>query len=110
MKSIAKELIGASAILIILSVLQHGDSYGYEIVQRVKQLTNGKVTWKEASIYPVLKRLETGGLVKSYWKLNKKERPRRYYTILSDGKKQLEYNKQEWEMMYNVFQNLWNPA
>lgn len=110
MKSIAKELIGASAIPIILSVLQHGDSYGYEIVQRVKKSTDGKVTWKEASIYPVLKKLEKSGMIKSYWKVTKKERPRRYYTILSDGKKQLEYNKQEWEMMHTVFQNLWNPA
>ena len=56
MKSISKELVGASATPIILSVLRNGDSYGYEIVQRVKELTNGEIKWQEASIYPVLKK------------------------------------------------------
>jgi len=55
MKSISKELIGASATPLILSILKSGDSYGYEIVQMVKEQTGGKVGWKEASIYPVLK-------------------------------------------------------
>lgn len=110
MKSISKELIGASAIPIILSVLQNGDSYGYEIVQRVKQLTNGGITWKEASIYPVLKKLESSGLIKSYWKVKKTERPRKYYTIQPDGKKQLEKNMDEWNMIQIVFKELWKPA
>lgn len=110
MKSISKELIGASANPIILSILKNGDSYGYEIVQKVKEITEGKVTWKEASIYPVLKRLEENGMIKSYWKVNKGERPRKYYTLLADGEKQLEYNRQEWQIMNGVFQNLWNPT
>ena len=87
MKSISKELVGASAIPIILSILKSGDSYGYEIVQKVKELTKGEIKWKEASIYPVLKKLENSGMIKSYWKVQKNERPRRYYTILADGKK-----------------------
>jgi DNA-binding PadR family transcriptional regulator len=106
MKSISKELMGASAIPIILSVLQNGDSYGYEMVQQVKDLTNGNITWKEASIYPVLKKLEESGYIKSYWKMNKNERPRKYYTILADGKKQLEQSMYEWNMIYSVFHKL----
>ncbi len=110
MKSISKELMGASATPIVLSILKKGDNYGYEIVQQVKDFTHGKITWKEASIYPVLKKLEENGMIKSYWKVNEGERPRKYYTLLADGKKQLEYNKQEWKMMNGVFQNLWNPV
>ena len=108
MKSISKELMGAFAIPIILSVLQGGDSYGYEIVQRVKKLTDGGITWKEASIYPVLKKLENNGMIKSYWKMQAGERPRRYYTLLADGKKQLEQNIQEWDLIQTVFSTLWN--
>lgn len=110
MKSISKELIGASATPLILSILRCRDSYGYEIVQMVKEQTGGKVRWKEASIYPVLKKLENSGMIKSYWKVNEGERPRKYYTLLADGKKQLEQNKQEWELINGVFQNLWNPV
>ncbi len=105
----SKELIGAFAMPIILTVLRNGDSYGYEIVQKVKELTNDEIKWKEASIYPVLKKMENGGMIKSYWKVQSNERPRRYYTILADGKKQLEYNKAEWEMVYSLLGQLWNP-
>ena len=106
MKSISKELIGASAIPIILSILRQGDNYGYEIVQRVKEATNGEISWKEASIYPVLKKLENSGYIKSYWKMVKSERPRKYYTILSDGKKQLDQSMREWALMQDVFAKL----
>ncbi len=110
MKSISKELVGASAAPIILSVLKHGDSYGYEIVQKVKELTNSEIKWQEASIYPVLKKLENSGMIKSYWKVQETERPRRYYTILPDGKLQLEQNIHEWELVHSMFAMLLNPG
>jgi len=108
MKSISKELIGASASPIILSVLKNGDNYGYEIVLKVKQLTNDEIKWKEASIYPVLKKLESRGFIKSYWKVLENERPRKYYTILAEGQKQFEHNMHEWELVYSLFGKLWN--
>jgi PadR family transcriptional regulator, regulatory protein PadR len=107
MKSISKELIGASAGPIILSILKNGDNYGYDIVLKVRELTNDQIKWKEASIYPVLKKLESKGLIKSYWKVQENERPRKYYTILAEGQKQFEYNMQEWEMVYSLFGKLW---
>ena len=106
MSSIAKELIGASAVSIILSVLKGDDSYGYSIVQSVKELSDGQILWHEASIYPVLKKLENGGLIKSYWKINEGERPRRYYTILDDGKKQLQRNMHDLELVHTLFEKL----
>lgn len=106
MKSITKELLGASAIPIVLSVLKSQDSYGYEIVQKVKEITNNQITWKEASIYPVLKKLEGNGMIKSYWKMQENERPRKYYTILAEGNKQLEKNVHEWELIYSLFGEL----
>lgn len=107
MKNISKELMGASAIPIILSVLKNGDSYGYEIVHLVKDMTNGEIKWKEASIYPVLKKLEKGVMIKSYWKVQETERPRKYYTLLADGKKQLEQSMHEWNLVYSLLNRLW---
>lgn len=106
MKDISKELMGASAAPIILSVLRSGDSYGYEIVQRVKDLAKDKIKWNEPSIYPVLKKLENGGMIKSYWKMQEGERPRKYYTLLADGKEQLKQNLSEWELIYSIFGKL----
>jgi PadR family transcriptional regulator PadR len=107
MKSISKELIGASASPIILAILRNGDSYGYEIVQKVKEMTNDKIKWKEASIYPVLKKMENSGMIESYWKVNEGERPRKYYTILAEGEKQFKQNKHELELLYSVLGKLW---
>jgi len=106
MKSITKELMGAASTPLILAVLKRGDSYGYEIVQEVKQLTNKKINWKEASIYPVLKKMENSGMIKSYWKVEENQRPRKYYTILADGKEQLNKNVGEWEMINSVLEKL----
>lgn len=106
MKSISKELVGASAIPIILSVLKNGDSYGYEIVQHVKELTSGQIKWQEASIYPVLKKLENMGMIKSYWKVQQGERPRKYYSILDEGKELLGQNINEWQIVHSIFGKL----
>ncbi len=107
MKGISKELVGASAMVIVLSVLQNGDSYGYELLQRIKEITDGRVIWLEASMYPLLKKMEGNGLIKSYWEMSENERPRKYYTLQEEGKKQLEYNKQEWQRLNGALEELW---
>ncbi len=102
MKSISRELIGASAALIVLTVLTKGDSYGYEIVKKVKDLSNNEIKWQEAGIYPVLKKLETKDMIKSYWRVQAGERPRKYYSLEANGKKQLEQNMYDWNLVQSV--------
>ena len=102
MKNISKEFIGASASSIILSVLKQGDNYGYEIIRTVREHSNGAIKWKEPSIYPVLKKMEAGGMIKSYWKMAEGERPRKYYSIQDAGIRQLEENKHEWNIEHSV--------
>jgi len=56
-----KELVAASSVPLILSILSEGDSYGYAIIQRVKDLSGGKINWTDGMLYPVLHWL--GGLL-----------------------------------------------
>ncbi len=107
MNRISKELVGASASPIILSILKNEDSYGYEIVHKVKELTNGGIKWQEASIYPVLKKLESQGMIKSYWKVQEGERPRKYYTIQREGINMLKSNQNDWNLVNSIFGKLW---
>lgn len=106
MKSISRELVGASASLIILTILTKGDSYGYEIVQKVKELSNGEIKWQEAGIYPVLKKLENDKIIKSYWRVQESDRPRKYYSLLPAGRKQLEQNVYDWNLVQSVITGL----
>ena len=110
MSDISKELMGASSIPMILSILQNGDSYGYEIMQKLKEISNGKIIWKEGSLYPVLKKLEKSGLIKSYWNIKDYDRHRKYYKIASKGQKMLEKEKSDWELMQNIFEKLWKST
>ncbi len=109
MRRVSKELMGASSIPIILSVLEKEDSYGYEIMSKVRDLSNERIKWKEGSIYPVLKKLEAKKLIKSYWNLKKDLRPRKYYSISKLGKRALNEEKEDWTLMNEIFVHLWSP-
>lgn len=106
MKNVSRQLVGASAPKIILAILALADSYGYEIVQRVKELTNGGINWQEASIYPVLKKMEACGLICSDWRMAENVRPRKYYHITEEGKVELQKQKNEWNTVTQAFTKL----
>lgn len=54
---ISKAMIAASTKLLILSILIHGENYGYQIIQKVKQISGGKMEFTAGMLYPVLHRL-----------------------------------------------------
>ena len=56
---VSKEQMGVSKIIQLILVLKN--SYGYKIIEKVWELSNGKTKWNNASIYPVLKRIEASG-------------------------------------------------
>ena len=60
-----KELLKGHIDTLILSILNQEDSYGYEIAKIVKDETTFEL--KESTMYVSLKRLESKGLIKSYW-------------------------------------------
>ncbi|HOO85507.1 MAG: helix-turn-helix transcriptional regulator [Prolixibacteraceae bacterium] len=107
MSKISKELVGASAVPVILSILDKSESYGYEIMQKVKQLSEGKIEWKEGSLYPVLHKLEKNGLIKSLWKMAENGRHRKYYAINKKGRKALQDEIQNWLMVQAMLKELW---
>lgn len=110
MGKVSKELVGASASSIILSILAKKDSYGYEIMAKVKELSDGQIVWQEGSLYPVLHKLEKGGLIKSVWKMAENGRHRRYYVINKKGLTELQLEIKNWMMMKNILTTLWAEA
>ena len=78
-----------------------------ELILKLKEFTKCKVQWHEVGIFPVLKKLENEGMVKSYWQMEG-QRPRKYYTIQEQGVKQLETNKYEWYLVETLYKKLWS--
>ena len=66
-----KELVAASTEPLILTLLSGGKSYGYELIQEVKRLSDEKIEWTDGMLYPVLHRMERKGWIQSRWR----ERP-----------------------------------
>lgn len=82
----SKEIIKGTLKPIILKLLQEENKmYGYEITQKVKKLTQGKLTITEGALYPLLHKLEADGLVYTE-KENIGKRVRKYYILTSNGK------------------------
>jgi PadR family transcriptional regulator PadR len=95
--SISKDLVAASAVPLVLSILREGDSYGYAIIRRVAELSEGRLQWTEGMLYPVLHRLEAQGLVAAAWRDAESRRRRKYYRIRREGIAELESQRDQWD-------------
>jgi len=95
-----KGYIGGSTILLLLSLLEESDKYGYEIIKELKERSNNAFEFKEGTLYPVLHRMENMGVVKSYRKESESGKERKYYSITSEGIKRLSEEKKQWKSFY----------
>jgi DNA-binding PadR family transcriptional regulator len=106
-RMIEKELVAASTEPLILSLLSRGESYGYELIQEVKQLSGDKINWTDGMLYPVLHRMEADGWIKSRWAESETGRKRKYYSIKKDGQKVLKEKREQWNVISAVLGGLW---
>jgi len=104
---ISKDLVAASAKPMILSILSTGESYGYEIIQQIKKLSNGEISWKDGMLYPVLHRLENQGLIEAEWRKTENGKKRKYYRLKQEGSKVLETEKNQWMLVHSTMLKLW---
>ena len=103
----SRELTAASAKPIVLAILAQGESYGYEIIQQVKALSDQEIQWAEGGLYPVLYRLERQGLIESYWHIPENGRKRKYYRLKEEGRRVLTTERQQWTITNTVLTKLW---
>jgi len=104
---LAKDLVAASSKPLVLSVLAEGESYGYEIIQKVRELSGGHIEWSDGMLYPVLHRLERDGLIESEWKEADSGRERKYYSLSSKGRGSLSAEREQWLKVHNTLCKLW---
>ena len=105
---LSKDLVAASATPLILSILKEGDSYGYAIIKRVRELSDEEITWTDGMLYPVLHRLEKQQLIKSYWEKADTGRKRKYYSLTFEGSENLATLKSQWQLVNRTLNKTWN--
>jgi PadR family transcriptional regulator, regulatory protein PadR len=104
---IPKNLTAASTKLIILGILRQGNSYGYLIIKKVKELSGGKMNYSDGMLYPVLHNLEKEGFIRSEWVMEGEPRPRKYYAITAQGKNELIAEREHWTDVHSVLEAIW---
>lgn len=95
---IDKELMKGSTSILILSLLDKEDMYGYQIIQELKALSKNVFELKEGSLYPMLHSLENERAIESYWFDTDQGKRRKYYRITESGKKLLADKKVQWQI------------
>jgi DNA-binding PadR family transcriptional regulator len=89
--SIKSELRRGTQMVAVLSLLDR-NQYGYSLLQ---DLIDKGVAIEAGTLYPLLRRLESQGILESRWDTSE-SRPRKYYTLSFDGKRLYDDLKQEW--------------
>ena len=79
------ELLKGTLQTIVLKVLaDHGKMYGYEITQRVKELSDGRILVTEGALYPTLHKMESDGILQTETQ-HLGKRVRKYYSLTPAG-------------------------
>jgi PadR family transcriptional regulator PadR len=104
---LSKELVAASSVPLVLSVLSEGESYGYELIQRVREISNGRIEWTEGMLYPVLHWMQREDLIESEWRDSDIGRRRKYYRLTKAGRKALQTEQQQWMTVHGTLMKLW---
>jgi PadR family transcriptional regulator, regulatory protein PadR len=103
-----KDLVAAMASPLVLAILAEGDSYGYAILKRVRELSHDELEWSDGMLYPLLHRLERSGHVRSAWGASPEGRRRRYYAITDAGRSQLADQRRQWDTATRTLGGIWD--
>ena len=104
---IGKDLVAASAMPLVLAILNEGESYGYAILKRIDELSGGEMEWTDGMLYPLLHRLDRLGYVEATWTAPEGGRRRRYYRITSAGKRALSEQRRQWGIVSGALHEAW---
>ncbi|CAL9563841.1 PadR family [Streptomyces coelicoflavus ZG0656] len=85
----------------ILAVLESGPTYGYAVIETLRERSDGEVSLPSGTIYPALRRLESAGLVSSGWS-EVGGRRRRTYELTPSGVEALKERRQAWHRAAEV--------
>lgn len=99
-----REFKKGSLAMLVLHLLYERPSYGYEICERVRERSEGTLTFEDGAVYPLLHTLERDGLAEGYWESEESEESasarkgprRRYYRLTPRGVEALRAALQEW--------------
>jgi PadR family transcriptional regulator PadR len=93
----SRELKKGSTELLILALLEARPRHGYELGKLIEVRSGGRLQFRVGSLYPILCRLESQGLILGRWAEKAGERRRRFYRLTAQGRVALVRQRSAWE-------------
>lgn len=108
---IDKDLVAASATPLVLGILAEDESsYGYAILKRIRDLSDGKMAWTDGMLYPLLHRLERQGLIAASWQKSPEGRRRKHYALTKEGREALAEKQDQWAVVSEALGRIWQAS
>jgi DNA-binding PadR family transcriptional regulator len=104
---LAKDLVAASAVPLVLAILCEGESYGYAILRRVAELSGGRIAWTEGMLYPVLHGLAARGWIRPRWVASDAGPRRKLYAIQRAGRRAQAESREQWRVVSETLESAW---
>ncbi len=95
---IDRSLLTGSTTMLLLTLLEQRDMYGYEMIEELASQSNHVFSLKAGTLYPLLHDLEVKGILSSYDSTPQGARPRKYYHLTKNGKTLLAEKQTEWTL------------
>ena len=103
-------LPGTLDMLILQTLTRRGALHGYGIAQHIQQISDEVLQVEEGSLYPALQRLLAKGWVEAEWGTSENNRRARFYTVTSEGRKQLWVEAENFGRMIEAIARVMQPA
>jgi PadR family transcriptional regulator len=99
-------LQGTLDLMVLQTVATLGPLHGYAIAARLEQVSGGALQLNMGTLYPGLMRLEQRGLLRAKWGVTDTSRKARFYAITTEGRRELEAEKAEWNRTASIIHTL----
>ena len=104
------DLLRGALELLVLRLLKAGPLNGWDMMQRIQVVSGEVLSVTPGALYPALHRLEERGLVSAEWGTSDNNRQAKFYTLTPAGRRQLEAERQNWELFSGAVDRILEDA
>jgi PadR family transcriptional regulator len=104
------DLLQGTLDLLVLKILVRGAAHGWDITQRIQQISQDVLCVNQGSLYPALHRLEAQGWVKSEWGDSENNRRAKFYNLTASGRERLAEERKTWRQFSGAMERILQSA
>src|SRR5579862_1136429 len=103
------ELLQGTLDLLILRTLIFGSQHGQGVARAIQQTSDEELLVEHGALYPALQRLEDRGWISAKWGVSSNNRKARFYSLTSQGRKQLVHETTKWKRLAAAIGRILGP-